>query len=138
MGRKVERVRPFSRVLPALIRWHRAALRYDLAPLGVRVEDFTSERCSWNEFWDYVSEILREPSSHLFSALAGDKYVPHPAERAAWAVFEQDINTRQKRGAIRIRIPRPWAGKSPNYGQSSATEVTPDRLARRAKLAAMF
>lgn len=94
---------------------------------------------SWNVAWDFVSEILRDPSSHLVSALEGDRYVPHPAERAAWAIHEQNVNMQRQHGAGVKRITRPWAGKKPTYTSIDAdAPVTEGRKARRDKLAALF
>lgn len=91
---------------------------------------------SWNELWGCVAELLREPSSHLVSAMQGDKYVPDAAERAVWSVFEQWANTQRKKGAGVIRITRPWTGTAPTY--KAARKADPKSAERREKLAALF
>lgn len=101
------------------------------------VDHIPDGRISWNVAWEFIAEILREPSSHLVSAINGDRYVPDPAERAAWAVFEQWVNTQMPKGSRR-RVERPWAGKKPTYQTPRPENVTPEREARRAQLAAMF
>lgn len=113
-------------------------MRFDWrSRLGLRLEDFTAGRISWNEAWDYVSELLREPSSHLASALRGDKYVPDPAERAAITVFEGYVNLQIKGG--HKNLTRPWAGKPPTYKPApSGPSQDPASIARREKLAALF
>ncbi len=131
MGREVERVRPKSLILPALLHWHRSALRYDLARIGVEMDGL-----SWNRLWDFVVEIRRDLSSHLVAAMEGHKYVPSDAERASWATFEMWVNTQTPRGSGTKRMQRPWAGKRPTYRTEPV--MTPDRLARREKLAALF
>jgi hypothetical protein len=93
----------------------------------------------WNKAWDLVSEIRRDSASHLRSALEGDNYVPSSGERAAWAVFEMDLNTRLPKGSGRKKIKRPWAGPKPVYRQiPKALSGDSVAVARRAKLAAMF
>lgn len=92
----------------------------------------------WNVAWDYISEIQRDLSSHLVSALHGDLYVPHAAERAAWAIHEHDLNAHRGKGQTPRRLKRPWAGKKPTYVNPADVEMTAERLARRNKLAALF
>lgn len=87
---------------------------------------------SWNELWDYVSELLRQRSSHLASALDGDRYVPDPGERAVWDVFELWVNAQGKKGR---KLKRPWAGKPPTY---KTVAPASGRAERRARLAEMF
>lgn len=113
-------------------------MRFDWqSRLGVRVEDFLAGRISWNEAWDYVSELLREPSSHLSSALRGDKYVPDPSERAALTVFEGYVNMQIKGG--HKKLTRPWTGKAPNYKPAPiGPSHDASSIARREKLAALF
>ncbi|MET0716413.1 MAG: hypothetical protein ABWY57_16020 [Mycetocola sp.] len=95
---------------------------------------------SWNVAWEYISEILRDPSSHLKSAMQGDLYVPHPAERAAWATLEYSENAHRGPGKGMRAIKRPWAGKRPTYTSTPTTvdAVDPERAERRSKLDAMF
>lgn len=123
-------------MLPALMHWHRAALRTDLRAVGISFDDVMWGRVSWNEAWDFISGILRSPTSRLYSEMQGDKYFPAESERAAWDIAELNLNSKRKRGSTPIQLPRPWAGKPPTY----QTESKPDaaREARRAKLAAMF
>lgn len=123
-------------MLPALMHWHRAALRTDLQAVGVSFDDIMWSRISWNEAWDYISGIIRSPASRLYSEMQGDKYLPAESERAAWDIAELNLNSKRAKGKSPIRLPRPWAGKPPTYH----AELKPDaaREARRAKLAAMF
>lgn len=123
-------------MMPALLHWHRAALRTDLRPFGVSLDDILWDRIPWNEAWDYISGILRSPASHLYSEMQGDKYYPAPSDRAAWDIAELNLNSKRKRGSTPIRLPRPWAGKPPTYQVESKPDAA--REARRAKLAAMF
>jgi hypothetical protein len=104
--------------------------------LNLGIEEFWAGRISWNEAWDYVSELMRDQSSHTFSAIQGDKYVPSSAERAAYAVHERWLSAKAGKS---IRVIRPWAGKKPTYRK------TPNGLAsdaasveRRKKLADLF
>ncbi|MDF2045153.1 hypothetical protein P2P98_03185 [Microbacterium sp. Kw_RZR3] len=123
--------------MPALIRWHRRQLRHDLARVGVNLADIESEEICWNVAWDFVAEILRDPSSHTVAAVQGHKYVPSPAEIAAWDIHEREMNAQRQKGALYQRFPRPWAGKPPTYSQPDQ-QMTPEREARRAKLDQMF
>ncbi|MET0886246.1 MAG: hypothetical protein ABWX92_07320 [Mycetocola sp.] len=124
-------------MLPALLHWHGPALRFDLRPLDVSLEDILFDRIAWNVAWQFVDEILRDSSSHLCSALQGDTYAPTSSERAAWSIAELELNTQRKKGSSPIRLPRPWAGKKPTY-RTESSEPDAAREARRAKLAAMF
>ena len=138
MGRGVEELRPKSIILPALLHWHAPALRYDLRQrIQLSLDDILWDRIGWNEAWNYITAILHDPSSHLFSALAGDKYVPTSDERTAWSIAELNLNTKRKKGSSPIRLPRPWAGTPPTY-KTESPQKDSDREARRAKLAAMF
>lgn len=123
-------------MLPALMYWHRAALRTDLKPLGVSFDDIMWDRISWNEAWDYISGLLRSPTSHLYSEMQGDKYFPAESERTAWDIAELNLNAKRTKGKSPIRLPRPWGGKPPTYLVESKPDAARD--ARRAKLAAMF
>jgi hypothetical protein len=104
--------------------------------VGVDLGRFPGQM-SWNLLWEWISEIMRDPSSHTMSALAGDKYVPHPSERAQWAVFEAWLNTQTPKGSGYKRVTRPWSGKRPSYTPAEAP-MSAQREARRAKLAALF
>tara|TARA_R110002051_G_scaffold1853_1_gene10143 strand:- start:10913 stop:11329 length:417 start_codon:yes stop_codon:yes gene_type:complete len=138
VGRGIEGVRPKSVILPSLLHWHAPALRYDLQQrVQVSTDDILWDRIGWNEAWDFISAIIRDPSSHTFSAMAGDKYVPSSEERAAWSIAELNLNTKRKKGSSPIRLPRPWAGTPPSY-KTESSQTDPEREARRAKLAAMF
>lgn len=137
MGTGVGDVQPKSVALPAILTFHGDALRFDLAKVGVDLDAFP-ERMSWNRLWSWVTQIVRDPGSHLLSEMAGDRYVADAAERAQWATFEAWFNTQLPKGAGYHRIPRPWAGKRPIYAPQVETPVTPGREDRRAKLAAMF
>lgn len=122
-----------------MLHHHRAALRYDLARLHVPLEAIDDGGVSWNAAWEYVSEILRDPSSHLRSAMAGDLYVPDASERAQWAVFELWLNTQLRRGSGYKKIKRPWAGTKPNYRAGTKTAVLDAAsVERRKKLEALF
>lgn len=125
-------------IIPALLRHHSQSLRYDLAGCGVDVDDIRPGRIAWNTAWGFISEILRDPSSHTVAAVHGHRYVPSPAEIAAWDIHEREMNAQRARGATYKRFPRPWAGKAPTYVAPSETEMTPDREERRSRLAAMF
>lgn len=125
-------------ILPALLRHHKGQLRHDLAIVGVDVDDISPGRVSWNRAWDHIAAILRDPSSHTVAAVRGHKYVPSPAEIAAWDIHEREMNAQRPKGQLYKRFPRPWAGKAPNYSLPSETEMTPEREERRSKLAAMF
>lgn|GEM_PF-2194037 len=132
-------------ILPALVRWHRAPLRVDLAGYGLTLHTSGDDwvvarsgvRLGWNETWDFVAELLRLPSSHLVSAMNGDRYVPHPAERAAWATFEQWVNTQIRTPAWR-RVARPWHGVKPTYMTADSPREMDERRERRARLATLF
>lgn len=124
-------------MLPALMHWHRAALRTDLKIFVVSLDDIMWDRISWNEAWDYVSGILRSPSSHLYSEMQGDKYFPSESERSAWDIAELNLNAKRNKGSSPVRLPRPWAGKKPTY-QVEATTADPEREARRKKLATLY
>ncbi len=89
---------------------------------------------SWNKAWDYVSGFLREPSSHLSSAMAGDLYVPDAGERAVWDVFEMWRNSQP--GAKRRKLKRPWAGNKPTYRDAPVMDEA--RKERRERLAGLF
>jgi len=120
------------------LHWHAPALRYDLRQrIQLSLDDILWDRISWNEAWDYISAILHDPSSHLFSAMAGDKYTPSSEERAAWSIAELNLNAKRKRGSSPIRLPRPWAGAPPTYKTESVSQDS-QRAANRAKLAALF
>jgi len=136
VGFGVEELRPKSVILPVLLHHHRAAVRFDLRTIGVDLDDVFAERLSWNTVWDLISELMRNPSSHLISAMFGDKYVPGSGERAQWAVFEMWLNTQLPKGHMRVTVKRPWAGVKPVY--AGPKEVDPQSVERRAKLAAMF
>lgn len=125
-------------IIPALLRHHKGQLRHDLARVGVDVDDIPTGRISWNAAWDHIAEILKDPSSHTVASVHGHKYVPSPAEIAAWDIHEREMNAQRAKGATYKRFPRPWAGKPPRYDAPSETEMTPEREARRSKLAAMF
>lgn len=122
--------------MSALLYWHRAALRIDLKPFDISVEDILFDRVGWNIAWDFISQILRNGSSHTFSALEGDRYTPSSEERAAWSIAELELNTKRSKGSPVIRLPRPWAGKKPTY--MFVAERDEASKARRARLAAMF
>lgn len=124
-------------MLPALLHWHGAALRFDLRPLNISIEDILFDRIAWNVAWNFISEILRDSSSHLCSAVEGDTYAPTSSERAAWSIAELELNTQRKKGSSPIRLPRPWAGKKPTY-RTVSTVPNAAREARREKLANLF
>lgn len=128
---------PRSLSLPGLVHFHASALRVDLARLGIDVEDIREERISWNTAWDYISGCLKDPASHITAAVRGYKYVPTPAEIAAWDIHEREMNAQRPKGAMYQRFPRPWAGKPPVYVKPDTT-MTAERESRRSKLAAMF
>ena len=130
---------PKSRILPGLLYWHQAPLRFDWQAVGLRLDEFIEGRMSWNDAWDYTGEILRDPSSHTMSALQGDKYVPTGAERATWSALELDLNVRQPKGKPNIKLTRPWSGKKPTYTEvQTSKKITPAAEARRAKLDALY
>lgn len=136
MERPVEGLQPKSALLPGLIHYHRAPLDFDLRTLlGVTVEDIEGGVLSWNQAYGLVAEVLRSGQSHTRSALAGDVYVPHPAEVATWDTFEGWFNTQTKKGVPYKKIPRPWTGRRPNYEQIEKHD--PEREARRAKIREM-
>lgn len=125
-------------ILPALLRHHKGQLRHDLAHVGVDVDDIRPGHICWNSAWDHIASILRDPSSHTVAAVHGHKYVPSPAEIAAWDIHEREMNAQRAKGATYKRFTRPWVGKAPKYTTDTESEVTPEREARRSKLAAMF
>ncbi|GAA1149136.1 hypothetical protein F6W69_10680 [Microbacterium oxydans] len=125
-------------IIPALLRHHKGQLRHDLARVGVNLDDIIREKTCWNTAWDHIREILHDPSSHTVAAVHGHRYVPSPAEIAAWDIHEREMNAQRGKNAQYKRFPRPWAGKPPTYEVPSELEMTPDREARRARLSAMF
>lgn len=74
------------------------------------------------------------PSSHLMSAMQGDKYRPADSERAAYAVFERWLNTQRGSGKGYVKVPRPWAGPKPVYVEDAPEQDRADRRERLAKL----
>lgn len=126
-----------SAIIVPVMRHHSGELRHDLAKLGVEYSALEDGTLTWNEIWAYVAGIVRDRSSTTVAAIQGHKYVPSPAEIAAWDIHEREMNAQRGKNQQYKRFPRPWAGKPPKYS-TGTDEVTPEREARRAKLAAMF
>ncbi|WP_136029211.1 hypothetical protein [Microbacterium sp. PF5] len=126
-----------SAIIVPIMRHHPGELRHDLAKIGIAYKDLEDGTLTWNEIWAYVGGVIRDRSSTTVAAIQGHKYVPSPAEIAAWDIHEREMNAQRGKNAQYRRFPRPWAGKPPTYS-TTPTEVTPERAARRAKLAAMF
>lgn len=115
----------------ALWSHHRAATEYDLQTrVGWGFEELRSGRRGWREVWWIVSEILRDPYSHIQHSLAGSRFVPTPTDVG----FFNWLDARQQmaRGKGQIAPPpveRPWVGV-----REYTPRADPDRARRRAFL----
>lgn len=126
-----------SAIIVPIMRHHPGALRHDLAKIGIEYTKLEDGTLTWNEIWAYVGGVARDRSSATVAAIEGHKYVPSPAEIAAWDIHEREMNAQRGKNAQYKRFPRPWVGKPPKYS-TTPTEASPEQEARRAKLAAMF
>lgn len=126
-----------SAIIVPVMRHHPGELRHDLAKFGIDYATLEDGTLTWNQIWAYVAGIVRDRSSTTVAAIQGHKYVPSPAEIAAWDIHEREMNAQRGKNTQYKRFPRPWAGKPPNYSTSPA-DASPERDTRRAKLAAMF
>ena len=126
-----------SAIIVPIMRHHPGELRHDLAKIGIEYKSLEDGTLTWNEIWSYVGGVVRDRSSTTVAAIQGHKYVPSPAEIAAWDIHEREMNAQRGKNAQYRRFPRPWAGKPPTYS-APPIEGSPEREARRAKLAAMF
>lgn len=129
---------PQSAIIIPIMRHHSGALRHDLAAAGVKYGHIEDGTLTWNDTWAHVGAIIRDRASHTVAAIQGHKYVPSPAEIAAWDIHEREMNAQRGKGTTYKRFPRPWAGKPPTYATGGEAQATPERDARRSKLAAMF
>lgn len=64
----------------------------------------------WEEAWWLTSELLRDPWSHVSSALRGDTRVPSAVEEAILSLFEAWVNAKRGKNQTRYTAPRPWEG----------------------------
>lgn len=126
-----------SAIIVPIMRHHPGELRHDLAKFGIDYSKLEDGTLSWNEIWAHVGGIVRDRSSTTVAAIQGHKYVPSPSEIAAWDIHEREMNAQRGKNVQYKRFPRPWAGKPPKY-TNAQVEESPERDARRAKLAAMF
>lgn len=126
-----------SAIIVPVMRHHPGELRHDLAKIGVDYAHLEDGTFTWNEIWAYVAGVVRDRSSNTVAAIQGHKYVPSPAEIAAWDIHEREMNAQRGKNTQYKRFPRPWAGKPPTYS-SQVLEPSPESRERRARLAAMF
>lgn len=89
MGRTI-RTRPKSLILLVLWYNHRAALQYDWihawgSPLHLR-------QLPWNTTWIMCREILKDHTSHSYTALAGYTNVPRTADQIIYAINASSKN----------------------------------------------
>lgn len=82
----------------------RAAYGRAWQPLTMRVwrDGVTRARIGAGTAWDMTREILRDPGTHSYAALAGWTHMPGQAEQVAWALGDH------KRGEM-----PPWQSQDP-------------------------
>lgn len=98
--------------------------------------EISSGALSWNQAWLLVRELLLDPTTHTFAAVAGWSHVPDPQERAAVWLFEAYVNTKRSRGQIPIKVDRPWLKRRRGLDVPPSPERRKESLERRARLMA--
>lgn len=126
-----------SAIIVPIMRHHSGELRHDLARIGIEYTKLEDGTLTWNQIWSYVGGVVRDRSSSTVAAIQGHKYVPSPAEIAAWDIHEREMNAQRTKNTQYRRFPRPWAGKPPVYS-TAPTELTAEQAVRRSNLDALF
>lgn len=81
-----------------------------------------------------VQHLQTDPESAIVGAFLDWKYLPTSAERAAWDIFELELNTRRKRGQTPVRLKRPWQGDPKTPEPELVAADSPERLAALERL----
>lgn len=119
--------------LVELIGEHPGAIRYDWRTrFGLPVESIFDGRMSWDEAWDLVTELVRDPTSHLFAAINEWKHPFSSEARVLADLFDLQVAMNTKKGKKPKPYPRPWSKKTQGV---RSQKPTVDQATIRAALA---
>lgn len=112
---------------------HRGAFDYDLrSRLRLSARQVEEGDLSWNDAVALTRELIRDPYSHSFAALAGYEFVPAPEDVQFYNWVDATAQMNHRSGKVApTPAKRPWVGT----GVSKVGPVTEDSRERRRRLA---
>lgn len=94
-----------------MIEEHPAALTYDWRTrFGLPLASILDSRLSWHEAWLLLGQLLSDPTSHTFAAVAGWRYPWSHEAKVLADLYDltQAANTEKKKRSRIKPYPRPW------------------------------